>query len=220
MKDFKVMITANMLRKCPVTLNAVDKAHTIFGLDVAALKGKTTGPKSPIVRTNIIAVPPQIRDHHNEIELTFDVMFVNNIPFVVSLSKKIVFGILQFVKRRAGGNLLKSIKKVVNLYHARGFNIKSLFMDREFECLRDILEDDSEIKSALLNTTSTDEHVPEIERRIRVIKERTRAETSDLPYTYLPIIMIVELVSYVFTWSNVFPTEASVGDLSPYYIVI
>ena len=147
-------------------------------------------------------------------------MFVNNIPFVVSLSKKIVFGISQFVKRRTGGNLLKSIKKVVNLYRARGFNIKSLCMDREFECLSDLLNDDSEIKAALLNTTSIDEHVPEIERRIRVIKKRIRAEKSDLPYTYLPIIMIAELVNYVVTWLNVFATAVSVGDLSPHSIVV
>ena len=102
--------------------------------------------------------------NHNDIELTVDVMFVNQIPFVVSLSRNIVFGTSQFTKRRTGRNLLKCIKKIFNLYKARNFRIKSLYMDREFEPLRDLLRNDSEMKEALLNTTSADEHVPEIER--------------------------------------------------------
>ena len=215
LKDFRVLIKANMLRNCPVTLEVVNNAQKIFGPDVTALKGKTTRPKSPIVRTNIIAVPLQIRSNHNNIELTIDVMFVNKIPFVVSLTRNICFGTSQFIKRRTGGNLLKSIRKVVHLYRARGFQLKSMYMDREFECLCDLLKDDSDIKAALLNTTLADEHVLEIERRIRVIKERMRAEKSSLPYTYLPIIMITELVNYVVTWLNVFPTGAGIGNLSP-----
>ena len=40
-----------------------------------------------------------------------------------------------------------------------------------------------------VNTTTAQEHVPEIERRIRTIKERVRSVTSDFPF--YPILMLV-----------------------------
>ena len=58
-KDFKVLITGNMLRNCPVTVEAIDIAEKVFGPDVASLKGKTTRAKSPVVRSDIIPVPLQ-----------------------------------------------------------------------------------------------------------------------------------------------------------------
>jgi hypothetical protein len=54
------------------------------------------------------------------------------------------------------------------VYAARGFEVKYMLMDGEFVPLR------SDLASAgtVLNTTSANEHVPKIERMIRVIKER------------------------------------------------
>jgi hypothetical protein len=45
------------------------------------------------------------------------------------------------------------------------------------------------------NYTSSNEHVPEIERSVRVIKERIRATFHRPPYNPLPKIMIKMLVS-------------------------
>jgi hypothetical protein len=44
-----------------------------------------------------------------------------------------------------------------------------------------------------LNTTAAQKHVGEIERKIRVIKERARGTTSTLPYKMLPKIVIIKL---------------------------
>ena len=88
-------------------------------------------------------------------------------------------------------------------------------MDREFEPLHDGLKASEETQEARLNTTGTGEHVPEIERRIRVIKERTRAERAMLPYTYLPTLMIADLIVHIVTWMNEFPTTGGVGPYLP-----
>ena len=41
-----------------------------------------------------------------------------------------------------------------------------------------------------LNPTSADEHEPNIERRIRVVKERTWAVRHSLPFTAIPVRML------------------------------
>ena len=49
------------------------------------------------------------------------------------------------------------------------FPIRNAFMDGQFEPLRGNLAE----LGILLNMASNDEHVPEIERQIRTVKERT-----------------------------------------------
>eukprot|EP00957_Ditylum_brightwellii_P101216 7713306-Ditylum_brightwellii.AAC.1 len=65
-------------------------------------------------------------------------------------------------------------------------------MDKEF----DVLKGELSTKGIDLNPASAHEHVPEIERCIRVIKERVRGVYCTLPYTALPLIMIQELVTF------------------------
>ena len=49
-----------------------------------------------------------------------------------------------------------------------------------------------------LYMAATNEHVPEIERRLRVIKERTRGIRNSLPYVTMPKIMVIELLYLLF----------------------
>jgi hypothetical protein len=78
-------------------------------------------------------------------------------------------------------------------------------MDREFECLR------ADLPELNLNTTAASEHVPDVERQIRVIKERSRAIRSTLPFKSIPGRIIIELVYYAAFWINEFPPSSGVS---------
>jgi hypothetical protein len=47
-----------------------------------------------------------------------------------------------------------------------------------------------------LNTTGAREHVREVERKIKVIKERARGAFNILPYKKLPKLMVIELLHF------------------------
>ena len=67
----------------------------------------------------------------------------------------------------------------------RGFKITHLLVDGEFEPLRGYMSS----LAITLNTASHDEHVPDIERHIRTIKERTRCVYNTPPhFTKCPIV--------------------------------
>ena len=67
-----------------------------------------------------------------------------------------------------------------------------------------------------LNVAAANKHVPQIERRFRVIKERSRAIRNSLPYATMPKIMVVELMYFVVHWLNDFPARNGVSEmLSP-----
>ena len=93
------------------------------------------------------------------------------------------------------------IKKFVRVYIQHGFRIVEMQMDGQFEPLRGAL---AEIKITM-DVCLEAEHVGDIERLIRTLKERTRGTVTHLPYKKLPGRMVIELVRFCAFWLNVFP---------------
>jgi len=117
-------------------------------------------------------------------------MFVNTVPFLVTISRNLKFGTIEVLPNRKITSILKGIKKVKDIYAKRGFRVTLGMMDNEFEHLRANF-----VNLGLeLNVVANDEHVPEVERYIRTIKERTRSVYNMLPYKRMPARMLVEMV--------------------------
>jgi hypothetical protein len=57
-----------------------------------------------------------------------------------------------------------------------------------------------------------DEHVPEVERQSRVIKERARGIVQTLPYKTMPKRIRIALIHYVMFWLNNIPKEDQVSS--------
>ena len=79
-------------------------------------------------------------------------------------------------------NKLSGLTTVCKLYGSKGFTVKVINTDNEFECLRE----DLMTMGIILNVVTTNEHVPTRERKFRVIKERSRAIKHSLPYATIP----------------------------------
>ena len=79
-------------------------------------------------------------------------------------------------------------------------------MDQEFDKVEDTC------KMVEINTTTAREQVGKIERYIRLIKERSRALVSDLPYTKLPCQVVILLVYFALLWLNSLPATTGVSD--------
>ena len=69
------------------------------------------------------------------------------------------------------------LKQIIVKYNRRGFKVKHILVDGQFECLRKHLK----LQGIMLNTTAQDEYVPEVERYIRTKKERAWTTINTLP---------------------------------------
>ena len=69
------------------------------------------------------------------------------------------------------------------------------------------------------NFATANEHVPEIERQIRVLKERARACCHSLPFTYLPRLILIEMIHNAALWVNFFPPKGGVSTISPQSLI-
>ena len=67
-----------------------------------------------------------------------------------------------------------------------------------------------------LNVASRNEHVPEVERYIRTVKERVRAIACTLPFQMYPPRLIAEMVYSAVFWLNTFPHKDGIhATISP-----
>jgi hypothetical protein len=214
MKDFKWVIQSNQIKVFPVTVQDIDVARKIWGKNIAALKGKTTRSKSIPVARDYVKVPTELMKLHKEVLLTTDIFFVNKIPFFLTLSRKICFTAVNHLADRTVPQIFKAFKEMYQYYLERGFHIKTVHADVEFAPLKPLIE--SIPGGPMVNLASANEHVPEIERRIRVVKERWQAIRHSLPYERIPKLMMIHIVLNVVKLLNLFPTKGGVSDtLSP-----
>ncbi len=92
------------------------------------------------------------------------------------------------------------------IYGTAGFIVQVVMMDMEFETLKELMD------NVTLNTTAAREHVGEIERKIRVVKEQARGTTNMLPYNTMPKLMIIKLMHHVVMWINLFPVKSGISE--------
>ena len=176
------MIRENQLRNCPIIVDDANRVLKIHRTDIDVLRGKTTR-KTP---DQICPLPFEILDAHKNIALCFDIFFMDGLAFVGTVSWSLHFlNTIEYIKRRTNirMHVFQCLKRVINnIYKARGLQIAMTHADEEFMSLRHPL---LELENIQLNITATNEHVPEIERAIRTIKERNRSTVSGLPVVSL-----------------------------------
>jgi hypothetical protein len=182
-RNFVHIVNQNLLPNCPITVADIMAAEEIYGPDIGSLKGKTVRRGADEVRPLVTTVPCSILTRYRDVTLAIDVMTVNSIPFVVSMSRYLKFGTAEMVASHKAKDLLLAVHQIKSVYAKRGFKVVTALMDGEFECLRAQLAD----LQITLNVTARDEHVPEAECRIRTLKERCRSIFAMLPFTMIPV---------------------------------
>jgi hypothetical protein len=205
---FMQLAGSGRIKNCDVTRQDIVNAEDIFGPDKGSLQGKTVRKASDQVRSGgLVPIPATIMDHYRRIVLCVDVMKVNKIPFLVSISRAIKFGTVAWLKNTKGPAILECIRNVRNIYVKRGFILEIIEVDGQFEPLRGDLAE----MGITLNKCSREEHVPVAERRIRTLKERCRSISNTLPFPKFPTRLTIQMVSTCNFWLNIFPPKDGIS---------
>jgi hypothetical protein len=115
-------------------------------------------------------------------------MFVNRVPFLVSVARSLGLVTAKFTPSRTAKKLAAGITQMIDLYARGGFQVGTVLMDNEFEKLRNL------VPILAINITAAKGHVPEVECKIRLIKERGRGILNALPFKKMPRLVLIELV--------------------------
>jgi hypothetical protein len=118
------------------------------------------------VATDFVKVPSAILKLHRQVTVAADLFFVNQIPFFLTYSRRICFTAVNHLTDRLLKTIFKANHEIHFFYLKRGFHITTLNVDGEFAPLKVPIQ--SMPGGPRVNLTSGSEHIPEIERRIRV----------------------------------------------------
>ena len=100
--------------------------------------------------------------------------------------------------------------RVKHIYSKYGFVVNFINSEIKLETLRD------DFPRVYFNIKAADEHVPEAEQKIRVVKKRTRSVQHTLPFRKIPVKTIIRMVNFSVFWLKHFPVSTGVGgNLSP-----
>ncbi len=85
------------MTNCPVTVQDMSNADRVFGPDLANLRGTTTRTKPEHVRTEYLQITKDFIHMYKYVTLVADVMFVNGLPFLATLSRGISLVTFEFL---------------------------------------------------------------------------------------------------------------------------
>ena len=162
------MIRSNHIKDCPVTVQDVDVALNIWIKNIAALKEKITLSKPNTVTRYSVKIPMDLLKLHKEVFLPLDIFFVNKIPFLLNLSRKICFTAVNLLANCTVPQIFADFKEIYQHYMHCRFCIMTVHSDGEFAALQALVA--SLLGGPMINLSSYNKHVPEIERKIRVVK--------------------------------------------------
>ena len=83
-----------------MTASDVSRADKSYGKDIHALEGETSRTKPKPVVIDYMVMPKNILENNKNITLSIDIMFVNKIPFVTTISRNIKFTTVEVIQKR------------------------------------------------------------------------------------------------------------------------
>lgn len=199
------MLSAGKFIDTDVTARDVERSVDIYGKSVGSLKGMTTDRKPVAVDTE-----PLLLNTRKTQDLYVDLMFVNQIPFMVSVLSESEVVQVNRMKAKNDVEIHKELQRQMKYPERFGINIGTTHMDGESAINSDY------VKSKIPNIDSRGggSHVPAVERKIRTIKERVRAVLNMLPYG-LTEAMEEWLIKSAVYKINLIPTRNSILFESP-----
>ena len=106
----------HLLKNNPLQCVDIKDAENIYGTNVGSLKGKTVTRKGLTVAGQITGVPPAIKQKYQNVTLCIDIMFVNKIPFLLTISRGLHFGTVENLNTRQIMTVRNGLRKVLAHY--------------------------------------------------------------------------------------------------------
>ncbi|KAA8494425.1 hypothetical protein FVE85_2666 [Porphyridium purpureum] len=170
-----------------VTARDVENAMHLWGPDLAIIKGKSTGHRSPALPESAATPPGSVQVLHT------DLMFLGSRVFVVSVMKPAQYIYATPISNKSAAEIGNALRKQLAHAYAHRIKIEELRSDREAGIVAIVTQLMNE--GIIPEFTAATEAVPSAERAIRTLKERVRCVTHSLPFR-LPDTLVPAAVEF------------------------
>jgi hypothetical protein len=140
-QEYMKIEDSKYIDNCPVGRAGIAvAAERIFRTNLGALKGKTIYQPGIPVSGRIDGVPPSILELYQKVTLSIDIVFVNKIPFLLTIARGLCFGTVENLTDHKVPMVTAALKRVLQLYRRRGFRVVMVNAEQEFAPLNEIFE--------------------------------------------------------------------------------
>ena len=141
-EDFINALECNSIEGVDFGRRDIKIANEIYGYSKGAAMGRFKHPRKGVkmerTTEDVTApLPPKILEHYKDIHLDIDILYVNQTPFLLAISRDIGFIHCRPMSNNVTKQIQNVMKQITLDYQARGFNVVSAFGDGEFDHLKD-----------------------------------------------------------------------------------
>jgi ribosomal protein L24E len=217
------IIGSGAIIECPVTAHDLQRAKEIYGPPIATVKGKTRTQQAQLAH-----VEPIPRVIYRRMSMEVDIMFVNKLPFLITVTAPIGMTMTTYLGGTGGRSttsVYKALKNHLQTYQREHFDVLELHCDGEgaIKALVPTLNQ----WGIRLEPHAPGSHCQIVERKIQTLKGGIRSCTHALPWRASLTILVwcvyfcanrINLVPNKTGYTNLCPQEALTGKKINYKI--
>ena len=140
----------------------------------------------------MVSIPHELHDTQCDVCLYIDIMYVNGMPFLTTISKYIKYCTAMWVADCTAPTITSLVESILKLYQQASFQVPEVCANHEFKPVLQLLQDSG--GSFMTNLANTQEHVPVAEHNNCVLKECICTTYHGIPYKMLPRTVICYMV--------------------------
>ena len=89
--------------------------------------------KPDSIVTGYVEIPQKILKLIKELEFSVEIMFVNKLPLLLSITKGLEFTRIEYILNMSKSSLVNSVNKTVRHYKSHGLLVRTMFEDPGFQ---------------------------------------------------------------------------------------
>ena len=131
--NLKTIIKTNVIQDNPVTKSDLKLMDYLFGPDIPTIKGKTTRQCPHQLVSDMVSIPQELCDAQCNVCLYIDIMYVNGMPFLTTISKNIKCHTTMWVADHAAPTIASLVESVLKLYQQASFQVIEVCANCKFK---------------------------------------------------------------------------------------
>ncbi len=108
-RQYHNITACNHLPNSPVCQEDIAAAEKIFGTSIGSLKGKTVSRTGTATEGDVDRVPQAIMEQFQTINLFINIMYVSQMPFLITTSRGIQFGMVKHLNNQQSNTVGKAL---------------------------------------------------------------------------------------------------------------
>ena len=137
---YRWLLNANRILNCPCAEKDDETSEDAHRKYIGTIKERNLRePQTPVPRLALQDVPIELKCLHKQLILFVDVLYMNRMPFLHTMSEMLGVRTSQVLPSRFKDNLLEFIKEIVSLCKNDSYEVELIGADLEFKPTKDLI---------------------------------------------------------------------------------